>query len=235
MAKYKSWYLLSDLNGWFHPAGAGRMALLVIALCGVRSTSSEAAVSSGTEADAFGNAPVTTICNGLYPKAQDLVDGMTHYGIRPTIDAAIEAKQFSCWTLPTFPLSPACGLHGFDPTVKTSPTLAPTYWAFEENAAKVRKIVKAAGECRVYTVVAADDIHCTRKKVGERPPQCLIADHLVNAEATKMAAAAGKTITVPVAQPEAIEYQCQFNATPRSVGGRMPLCSSLPDGVTDID
>jgi len=235
MAKYKSWYLLSDLNGWFRPAGGGRMALLVIALCGGRSTSSEAAMSSGTESATFESAPVTTICNGYYPKAQDLVDGMTHYGIRPTVDAAIEAKQFSCWTLPTFPLSPACGLHGFDLTVETSPTLAPAYWALEENAAKVRKVVKATGECRVYTVVEAYDIHCTRKKVAQRPPQCLTVDQLAIAEATKLAAAAGKTVTVPVAQPEATEYQCQISATPRSAGGRIPLCSSLPDGVTDID
>jgi len=235
MAKYKSWNLLSGLNVWLDPAGAGRAALLVIVLCSCRSATGGTAGVSATESAAFDHASVTTICNGIYPKAQDLVDGMTHYGIRPVADAAIDAKQFSCWTLPTFPLSPACGLHGFDLTVETSPTLAPPYWALEENAGKVRKVVKTAGECQVYTVVEAHDIHCARKRVMDRPAQCLDADQLEIAQATKMAAAAGKSVTLPVAPPEKMEYQCQISATPRSAGGRIPPCASLPDGVTDID
>ncbi|MCX6111194.1 MAG: hypothetical protein NTZ90_16485 [Proteobacteria bacterium] len=235
MGKYKSWSLCSGLTGWRYPVGAGRAALLVIVLCGCRSTTGDAAGASTAAASASDHASVTTICNGIYPKAQDLVDGMTHYGIRPVADAAIDAKQFSCWTLSAFPLSPACGLHGFDLTVETSPTLAPPYWALEENAAKVRKVVKTAGACQVYTVVEARNIHCTRKRVMDRPTQCLDADQLEVAQATKMAAAAGKSVTIPVAPPDAVEYQCQISATPRSAGGRIPSCASLPEGVTDID
>ena len=235
MAKFKSWNLLSGLNGWRDRAGAVRTAFLVIVLCGCRSTIGDAAGVSTAEGAAFDHVAVTTICNGIYPKAQDLVDGMTHYGIRPIADAAIDAKQFSCWTLPTFPLSPACGLHGFDLTVATSPTLAPPYWALEENAAKVRKVVKTAGECQVYTVVEAHDIHCARKRVMDRPAQCLDADQLEVARATKMGTEAGKSVTIPVAPPEAVEYQCQIRATSGRACGRIPPCASLPDGVTDID
>lgn len=194
-----------------------------------------AAASTMPEGDTVPSvSAITTICNGTYPKAQDLVNGLTALGLRPVADAAFVTDYFGCWTMATFPLQPACSLRGFDLQAPTATSLAPTYWALEEHAGKVRKIYKANGTCQVYTVVEARNIICTRKKVKERPRHCLADEMRTLGQDGSDIISADLPASAVSIDPEAMEYQCQIDSAPRTAGGPLPACSSLPDGITDL-